>query len=458
MKRKSEKEIMSAICPEDIFTMDIELIEQEKENYIMDFKPKDYCAIKNYTITRKVLLLYNQAIERLEGNVSFEKADIYKSMSPLFEVTTKGELYQFYENVFEGEVAYIYKGTNGKDSVYLKVAIDSDDNKLIDTEYEVLSELKHHSLPYAKQKIMINDNRAILMQEIKGVTMSELLEQYPKGVPQEHVMWILERLFSVVGYLHSKCVVHGNIKPENIIINKDNHNVSLVGFSFCIPKANTDDAKYKIVKLIDNNKAYFTDDIPIDIIINEQTYDKFFKNNVEDFNSALSLSTSKLETNRFAVLTLTDVDDTYNVRRCLFKVNSLKNNDIEYTGIRFAKEYSKSMFSVAEYKDNIFITGRVLHGDPEGFSGLEIGMYPAEGGDEIQRCRLLGGNQLYCHMTEDATWFSKNLFEYIDHPYPEKPEWNTNTVPGIYKLDYKTQQVYEYNADGSYTILPWIMP
>lgn len=247
MKRKSEKEIMAAIYPEDIFTMDIELIEQEKENYIMDFKPKDYCAIKNYTITRKVLLLYNQAIERLEGNVGFEKADTYKTMSPLFEVTTKGELYQFYENVFEGEVAYIYKGTTGKDSVYLKVAIDSDDNKLIDTEYEVLSELKHQSLPYAKQKIMINDNRAILMREIKGVTMSELLEQYPKGVPQEHVMWIMERLFSVVGYLHSKCVVHGIIKPENIIINKDNHNVSLVGFSFCIPKANTEDAKYKIV-------------------------------------------------------------------------------------------------------------------------------------------------------------------------------------------------------------------
>lgn len=217
-------------------------------------------------------------------------------------------------------------------------------------------------------------------------------------------------------------------------------------------------AKYKIVKLIDNNKAYFTDDIPIDIIINEQTYDKFFKNNVEDFNSALSLSTSKLETNRFAVLTLSDVDDTYNVRRCLFKVNSLKNNDIKYTGIRFAKEYSKSMFSVAEYKDNIFITGRVLHGDPEGFSGLEIGMYPATGGEEIKKCRLPEGNQLYCHMTEDATWFSKNLFECIDHPYPEKQEWNTNTVPGIYKLDYKTQQVYEYNADGSYTILPWIMP
>ena len=94
---------------------------------------------------------------------------------------------------------------------------------------------------------MVNDTNAILMREVKGITMPELLEQYKKGVPAEHVMWMLERLLSVVGYLHSNCVVHGNIKPENIIINKDNHNVSLLGFSFCIPNANTSEAQYKIV-------------------------------------------------------------------------------------------------------------------------------------------------------------------------------------------------------------------
>ena len=94
---------------------------------------------------------------------------------------------------------------------------------------------------------MVNDTNAILMREVKGITMPELSEQYKKGVPAEHVMWMLERLLSVVGYLHSNCVVHGNIKPENIIINKDNHNVSLLGFSFCIPNANTAEAQYKIV-------------------------------------------------------------------------------------------------------------------------------------------------------------------------------------------------------------------
>lgn len=193
--------------------------------------------------------LYNLGLGEFEKGIYgiVDPVQIYKHMTPLFEINIKGVRYLFYENVFEGEVASIFKGTTSNDIVFLKVAIDPDDNDLIETEYKVLSTLRHQSLPYVEQKIKINDTNAILMREIKGISMDELLAQYRKGVPAEHVMWMLERLLSVVGYLHSNCVVHGNIKPENIIINKENHNVSLLGFSFCIPEANTLDAKYKIV-------------------------------------------------------------------------------------------------------------------------------------------------------------------------------------------------------------------
>ena len=193
--------------------------------------------------------LYETGIKELEQGIysTFDPVKRYQQQTPLFEITIKGEEYSFYENVFEGEVAYLFKGTSTKNVVYLKVAIDPADNDLISTEYEVLSKLRHQSLPYVEQKIMVNDANAILMREIKGVTMPELREQYKRGVPAEHVMWMLERLLSIVGYLHSNCVVHGNIKPENIIINKENHNVTLLGFSFCIPEANTSQAQYKIV-------------------------------------------------------------------------------------------------------------------------------------------------------------------------------------------------------------------
>jgi len=54
-------------------------------------------------------------------------------------------------------------------------------------------------------------------------------------------------------------VVHGNIKPEHVIITKSNHNVSLLGFSLCITDADKPTARYKIINdiytppEIDNN-------------------------------------------------------------------------------------------------------------------------------------------------------------------------------------------------------------
>lgn len=205
-----------------------------------------YIAGEAFSILNK---LYNLGLEQFAKGLYGidDPVELYKHMTPLFEIAIKGETYKFYENVFEGEVAYIFKGTSSNDIVYLKVAIDPEDNDLITTEYNVLSTLRHQSFPYVERKIMVNDTNAILMREVKGITMLELLEQYPKGVPAEHVMWMMERLLSVVGYLHSNFVVHGNIKPENIIINKENHNVTLLGFSFCIPDANTSGAKYKII-------------------------------------------------------------------------------------------------------------------------------------------------------------------------------------------------------------------
>lgn len=198
---------------------------------------------------KAITKLYNTALEEIELGIyeTFDTVRIYKHSDPLFEISIKGTLYKFYENVFEGEVANIFKGSSDNDIVYLKVAIDPDDNSLLDTEYKILSTLRHLSLPYVEEKIKVNDSVAILMREVKGVTMPELMKQYRHGIPAEHVMWMLERLLSVVGYLHSNCVVHGNIKPENIIITKDIHNVSILGFSFCIEKANTSEASYKIV-------------------------------------------------------------------------------------------------------------------------------------------------------------------------------------------------------------------
>ena len=59
---------MVASKPEDIFTMDLDVITEEKEAYLEAFKPKEYRKIKDFVITKKVLLLYSQAIAKLEDS------------------------------------------------------------------------------------------------------------------------------------------------------------------------------------------------------------------------------------------------------------------------------------------------------------------------------------------------------------------------------------------------------
>lgn len=205
-----------------------------------------YIAGEAFSILNK---LYEAGKSELEKGIFgvVDQVELYKQKKPLFDVTVKGEKYVFYENIFEGEVAYIFKGLVNNDIAYLKLAIDEADNDLIQTEFNILTAVRHQSLPYVEHKITINGCNAIIMREVKGITMDELMEEYPQGVPAEHVCWMIERLLSVTGYLHSNFIVHENIKPENIIINKETHNVSLVGLSFAIQDANKDDAKYQII-------------------------------------------------------------------------------------------------------------------------------------------------------------------------------------------------------------------
>ena len=220
--------------------------------YVPMFDP-EFAQHEDEYITGQTLSILNElyelGLDEIKHGIysKVNPVSFFKSTTPIFEITVEDQLYQIYWCICVGEVAYIFKGASENDVVYLKMAINPEDNDLIDCEYDVLSTLRHQSLPYVEKEITINSSNTILMREVKGISMPDLMKEYQGGVPAEHVMWMLERMLSVVGYLHSNFVVHGNIKPENIIINKNNHNVSLLGLSFCIKCANMPDTHYKIV-------------------------------------------------------------------------------------------------------------------------------------------------------------------------------------------------------------------
>ncbi len=200
----------------------------------------------------KLYELYEQAKKEIDDNVYGETdlIKIYNKKASLFEIEINNKIYKFYEHVFQGEVANVYRGILEDQIVYLKISILEEDNQLLQKEYKNLSGLSHYSLPIMECELTINNHQAFIMKEVKGEEVNSILKYFPNGIPASHVMWMLERLFSVIGYLHSNYIVHGNLKPENIIIDTELHNVSLVGFSLAIEKANEVDAKYNIINEI----------------------------------------------------------------------------------------------------------------------------------------------------------------------------------------------------------------
>lgn len=246
------EKLIKAKRPIDFFgNVDEDTIKSDYRTYakmlhpdIVKFKDKNEedLIVKTFNLLN---ILYKKALEELKEGIYniVDQVKLYDKKKPFLEF----ESFKFYEHYFQGDVANIFKGLNNDEIVYLKVAKDPSDNDLVKSEFELLKKLDHNSLPKVIKQVVINDCNAFVMEEAKGIKVDELLEEYKTGVPPTHVMWILERLFSVVGYLHSQKVVHGNILPEHIIINPENHNVSLVGFSMSVENANEKDARYKII-------------------------------------------------------------------------------------------------------------------------------------------------------------------------------------------------------------------
>ena len=202
---------------------------------------------------------------------------------------------------------------------------------------------------------------------------------------------------------------------------------------------------FSLLKLKENEE-YFIEEISFDKVLSNS----FVTNNVIQ-QSAEFITVFEMEdyVNDYDTIYVElSLIDMYNCQRFLFEYD-YQLNEFVYKDICYNKKDSRTMYSFAKNKDFIFITGNSSY---EGYNGLETGLYPAAGGEQQKRVRLENANQLYCTMKEDCAWFSKDL--YTQDAVTLK--WDKSNTPQIYKLDYKEQQVYQYNADGSYTILDWI--
>jgi serine/threonine protein kinase len=118
--------------------------------------------------------------------------------------------------------------------------LTKDDEKLLLAEAKLLWNVHHHSLPTLKDYVKCPDGSyAMVMSFIKGMELFKLREKvYPRGLDPEHVCWIMQRVLNALHYLHFFGIIHGDVKPHNIIIQPEEHNAVLVDYGLSTIKPN----------------------------------------------------------------------------------------------------------------------------------------------------------------------------------------------------------------------------
>lgn len=108
--------------------------------------------------------------------------------------------------------------------------VSPEDQTILLEEAKSIWDLRHYGIPNMRDVIKLDDGTlALVMSYIPGPTLAEYVKKFGKLEPH-HVAWISERCINILKYLHFHGVVHGDIKPANIIVDGDRHSAVLVDY------------------------------------------------------------------------------------------------------------------------------------------------------------------------------------------------------------------------------------
>jgi hypothetical protein len=164
-----------------------------------------------------------------------------------FAVETEGAAFDVDAVLAEGEVSTVYAATRRGDGApaVVKVVAAADDDDLLAAEARALRLLTAEESPQRKHlprvlgRFRTQDDRAgTVFERIDGIDLVTLRERLRArglpGVPPRHLVWLMRRCFSVLGWAHTHGILHGNIDPAHVMVRPRDHNVWLVDWCWSI--------------------------------------------------------------------------------------------------------------------------------------------------------------------------------------------------------------------------------
>jgi len=172
-----------------------------------------------------------------------------------------------YELLSDSGHNLVYRAQMGGKWVVLKAAKPTEGERtrnqlLLEREFEIMHRLD--SIYVVQTISMVDDpqlGRAILMEYVHGRPLDRFIAEKPSVAERRRVA---EELMEALIFLHDRQIVHGDLKPSNILITDSGNHVRLIDFGFA-------DNEAYIAKNIGTSPSISTNEqLPTDVLLPER--------------------------------------------------------------------------------------------------------------------------------------------------------------------------------------------
>lgn len=154
---------------------------------------------------------------------------------PLSSQELGSERFTDYELLSDSGHNLVYRAQMGGKWVVLKAAKPNEGEQmrnqlLLEREFEIMHRLD--SIYVVQTIAMVDDpqlGRSILMEYVHGRPLDRFIAENPSSAERRRVA---DELMEALVFLHDRQVVHGDLKPSNILITDSDNHVQLIDFGF----------------------------------------------------------------------------------------------------------------------------------------------------------------------------------------------------------------------------------
>ena len=115
--------------------------------------------------------------------------------------------------------------------------------RLFVNESTALSLLSHPNIVQVYNTVFTNSTKYIIMEYVEGITLKKHID-HRGALPEREVLYYATQILSALDYIHSKGIVHCDIKPQNIIL-LQNGSIKVADFGIARLDAMLDRSKEK---------------------------------------------------------------------------------------------------------------------------------------------------------------------------------------------------------------------